>query len=145
MAYRSSKLGPNSGPKLGANLGPKLGSNTGPKLGANTGPKLGSNTGPKLRPSSGSLGIDGAPIGKGIHGTQPKMDNPCNMFRNTGNAERVGNTERRVNVEAAANTEKTFTFKSNNDILKLLKYHPDFERVPPDSLQPIVAAILSGR
>ena len=60
------------------------------------------------------------------------------------NTERISNTENIVNLEYVMNLEKQFEFKSSDDILKLLKTHPDFERVPTDYLQPIVAAILSG-
>ncbi|CAF3354441.1 unnamed protein product [Rotaria socialis] len=35
-------------------------------------------------------------------------------------------------------------FKSSDDILRYLKLHPDFQRMPPSQLQPILAAILSG-
>ena len=137
----TSKLGPNLGPKLGPNTGPKLGPNTGPKLGPNKGPKL-ENNGPKLQ-SGPRIGIHGLPIGPGRPGTQ-KMANPCNLFKNTQNTEGALNTEKVSNVDFALNTERNITFKSNHDILQLLKTHPDFERIPPDQLQPFVAAVLSG-
>ena len=132
---------PSSTSKLGPNLGPKLGPNTGPKLGPDTGPKL-ENDGPKLQPGL-RIGVHGLATGPGIPGTQ-KMANPCNLFKNTQNSERVLNTEIVSNVDFALNVEQNITFKSNYDILQLLKTHPDFERVPPDQLQPIVAAVLSG-
>jgi len=137
----TSKLGPNLGPKLGPNKGPKLGPNTGPKLGPYKGPKL-ENNGPKLQ-SGPIIGIHGLPIGPGRPGTQ-KMENPCNLFKNTENSERALNTEKVSNMDFALNIERNITFKSNYDILHLLKTHPDFERIPPDQLQPIVAAVLSG-
>ena len=137
----TSKLGPNLGPKLGPNRGPKLGSNKGPKLGPNKGPKL-AEDGPKLQ-SGPRSGIHGLAIGPGGPDTQ-KMANPCNFFKNTQNSERVLNTQNISNIDFALNIEQNITFKSNDDILELLKTHPDFERIPPDQLQPIVAAILSG-
>ena len=124
----------NSSSRLGPNLGPKLGPNKGPKLEKN-GPKL--QSGPRS-------GIHGLPIGPGRPDTQ-KMANPCNFFKNTQNSERVLNTQNISNVDFALNIERNITFKSNDDILELLKTHPDFERIPPDQLQPIVAAILSGK
>ena len=133
----------NSSSRLGANLGPKLGSNTGPKLGPDTGSELGPNTGPKLENDGPRIGIHGLPIGPGRPDTQ-KMANPCNFFKNTQNTERVLNTQNISNVDFALNIERNITFKSNDDILELLKTHPDFEKIPPDQLQPIVAAILSG-
>ena len=132
---------PSSTSKLGPNLGPKLGPNTGPKLGPNKGPKL-ENNGPKLQ-SGPKIGIHGLAIGPGRPGTQ-KMANPCNLFKNTQNSERVLNTQKISNVGFALNVEQNITFKSNDDILQLLKTHPDFERIPPDQLQPILAAFLSG-
>ena len=168
------KLGPNTGSKLGPNKGPKReddgpkvqsgprsgihGLTNGPgrpdtkkmakknstsRLGPNTGPKLGPNTGPKLENNGSRSGIHGLPIGPGRPDTQ-KMANPCNFFKNTQNSEQVLNTQKHSNVDFALNIEQTINFKSNDDILQLLKTHPDFERIPPDQLQPFVAAILSG-
>jgi hypothetical protein len=132
----------NSSSRLGPNLGPKLCPNTGPKLGPNKGPKL-EEDGPKLQTGPRS-GIHGLPIGPGRPDTQ-KMANPCNFFKNTQNSEGVLNIQNISNVDFALNIERNITFKSNDDILELLKTHPDFERIPPDQLQPIVAAILSGK
>ena len=42
------------------------------------------------------------------------------------------------------NVEREAVFKTNDDILEILRTHPDFARVPPDSLQPLLAALLSG-
>ena len=137
------KLGPNTGPKMGSNTEPKLNPNNGPKLSQNSGPKLTLSNEPKLQLNI-VPGIYGVPIGPGIHGTKQKLSTPCSWFKNTMNIERISNTEKIVNLEYVMNLEKQFEFKSSDDILKLLKTHPDFERIPIDCLQPIVAAILSG-
>ena len=72
------------------------------------------------------------------------MSTPCSSFRNTQNTESVLNTTPVANGEAVLNAEREFEFKSSDDILELLRTHPDFERAPKEILQPIVAAILSG-
>ena len=135
------KMRSNSSSRLGPNLGPKLGPNTGSKLGPNKGPKR-EDDGPKVQ-SGPRSGIHGLTNGPGRPDTQ-KMAHPCNFFKNTQNSEQVLNTQKHSNVDFALNIEQTINFKSNDDILQLLKTHPDFERIPPDQLQPFVAAILSG-
>uniref|UniRef100_A0A7M5TXY2 Uncharacterized protein n=1 Tax=Clytia hemisphaerica TaxID=252671 RepID=A0A7M5TXY2_9CNID len=145
------KMKSNSAPKLGSNSAPKLGSNSGPKLGSNSGPKLGSNRGPIVvaNPNTETIGTSGPRLGRnagagpGIKGTQ-KMSTPCNFYKNTGNLEVHQNTENVLNRELILNVEQTITFQSTDDILQMLKTHPDFERIPPDSLQPIIAGLLSG-
>ena len=124
-----------SRPKRGPNSGPKMEASSRPKRGPNAGPKMGRNPG---------LGIGGLSIGEGTHGRGQKMSTPCSSFRNTQNTERVLNTTPVANGEAVLNAEREFEFKSSDDILELLRTHPDFERAPKEILQPIVAAILSG-
>ena len=124
-----------SRPKRGPNAGPKMEASSTPKRGPNAGPKMGRNPG---------LGIGGLSIGEGTQGRGQKMSVPCSSFRNTQNTERVLNTALVMNGEVFLNTEREFEFKSTDDILELLRTHPDFERAPTEYLQPIIAAILSG-
>ena len=124
-----------SRPKRGPNAGPKMEANSRPKRGPNAGLKMGRNPG---------VGIGGLSIGQGTQGRGQKMSVPCSSFRNTQNTERVLNTALVANGEVVLNTEREFEFKSADDILELLRTHPDFERAPKEYLQPIVAAILSG-
>ena len=67
-----------------------------------------------------------------------------NIAQNTSNTERVVNTETALNADFVLNAERGVVFKSNDDILEILRTHPDFARVEPDSLQPLLAALLSG-
>ena len=133
-----------TGPKMEANSRPMRGPNAGPKMEANSGPKRGPNAGPKMGRNPGS-GIGGRPIGEGTQGRGQRMSVPCSSFKNTQNTERVLNAALVMNGETFLNTEREFEFKSTDDILELLRTHPDFERVPAEHLQPIVAAILSGK
>ena len=129
------KINFNSLPKMDYNVGPKLGQNTGPKIGENSGPKLGENSTSRLKLNDGA--------GAGKKGTQ-KLSIPCNFYRNTENLGNHQNVEQALNKELILNIEKTVTFKTTDDILYLLQTHPDFERIPPDCLQPIIAGILAG-
>ena len=67
-----------------------------------------------------------------------------NIAQNTSNTERVVNTESALNVELVLNVEREVVYKSNDDILEILRTHPDFARVEPDSMQALLAALLSG-
>ena len=64
--------------------------------------------------------------------------------QNTANTERVANAEAALNVELVLNVEREIVFKSNEDILEILRSHPDFARVKPDSMEALLAALLSG-
>lgn len=54
------------------------------------------------------------------------------------------NTESVLNTDFVLNIEREVVFKSNDDILEILKTHPDFARVQPDSMQALLATLLSG-
>ena len=123
---KQQKYMDNSGPKMGKNLGPKMGENV---------KKLGENSGPKI------VGFAG--IGPGIEDTQ-KVSVPCNFYTNLLNNDRHDNVELPMNTEMVLNKEYKITFKTNDDILGMLRTHPDFQRIPPNSLQPIIAGMLSG-
>ena len=56
----------------------------------------------------------------------------------------MANTEGALNLELVLNLEREAVFKSNDDILEILRTHPDFARVEPDSMQALLAALLSG-
>ena len=56
----------------------------------------------------------------------------------------MANTEGALNLELVLNVEREVVFKSNDDILEILRTHPDFARVEPDSMQALLAALLSG-
>ena len=124
---KQKKYMDNSGPKMGVNPGPKMGESYGKKLGESSEPKI--------------IGVPG--IGPGIEGTQ-KVSVPCNFYTNLQNHDRHENVEQHMNFETALNKEHTIIFHSTDDILQMLRIHPDFQRIPSDYLQPIIAGILSG-
>ena len=96
-------------------------------------------------PSNPKLGIGGILIGNATDDQQtPRQAVPCSDFMNTLNKESVSNLERWSNAESALNTEKAIEFKSTDDIISILQNHPDFSRLPPDSLQPFIASLLSA-
>ena len=90
------------------------------------------------------LGIGGRPVGKGVSGREPKLNVPCSDFQNTLNKETCQNTEKFQNSEDVLNTECPVEFQSSDDILEILRSHPDFFRVPHDNQGAIGAAIISA-
>ena len=90
------------------------------------------------------LGIGGRPVGRGVSGREPKQNVPCSDFQNTLNKETCHNTEKFLNSEDALNTERSMEFQCSDDILEILRTHPDFFHVPPEKLGAIGAAIASA-
>lgn len=91
------------------------------------------------------LGFGGAPIGEATESQRkPKQDIPCSAFMNTQNKETHMNTERFLNTARSLNHGTIITFKSSDDILEILRTHPDFARVPKDKTGALVAAIISA-
>ena len=90
------------------------------------------------------LGIGGRPVGRGVSGREPKQNVPCSDFQNTLNKETCHNTEKFLNSEDALNTERPMEFQCSDDILEILRTHPDFFHVPPENLGAIGAAIASA-
>jgi len=69
----------------------------------------------------------------------------CNFFKNIGNkADTAYNHESNYEVTSNYDSSSNYDISSNHDILDFLKYHPDFERNPPDIIQPFIAGALSG-
>lgn len=96
-------------------------------------------------PNPTRLGFGGLPIGEAAgNQRQPKQATPCSAFRNTHNQETHMNTQMFMNTSRAFNHGATITFKSSDDILTILRTHPDFIRLPKDRADAILAAILSG-
>ena len=126
---------PNLGPNLVPSSEPNLRQTVEPNLKPNHEPNLRPNLEPNIQLNEGA--------GPGIDGTQ-RLAIPCSDFRNTENHERVENTDQASNLEINSNMEQSGKFKSTDDILQIMKTHPDFERLPPDNLQPIIAGIISG-
>jgi hypothetical protein len=90
------------------------------------------------------MGIGGRPVGRRVHGRKPKMSTPCSDFQNTQNKEDEMNGERCMNKDTPLNRENKPVFQSSDDILEILRSHPDFARVTPDRAGAIAAAILSA-
>ena len=136
-------LVPSSEPNLRQTVEPNLKPNHEPNLRPNLEPNLKPNHEPNLRPNLEPNIQLNEGAGPGIDGTQ-RLAIPCSDFRNTENHERVENTDQASNLEINSNMEQSGKFKSTDDILQIMKTHPDFERLPPDNLQPIIAGIISG-
>ena len=80
------------------------------------------------------IGFSGVPIGEATaYQRKPKQEIPCSDFKNTLNHETALNNEKVLNVECAMNREEEMFFNCSDDILEILRTHPDFARSSPEN------------
>jgi len=87
-------------------------------------------------------GIGGKPVGPGVHGREQKFCTTA--FKNTMNKDTPLNKEHVLNTEFVMNTPKEGVFESTDDILRILRTHPDFLQATKRDLEPLVKALFAG-
>ena len=97
------------------------------------------------------VGIGGIPVGDATPDQRkPKYEVSTSEFTNILNGAKVLNnatalnTDRHMNTDLALNEPKPIVFKSSDDILEILRSHPEIQRLPKSQMEAILAAIASA-
>ena len=96
------------------------------------------------------VGIGGIPVGDSRRDQRkPKYGVSTSELTNIANGAKVLNnstalnTDRHLNTDFAFNEPKPIVFKTSDDILEILRSHPDIQRLPTSVMDAILASIVS--